>query len=167
MRLRGSGMITRWEVDEMFKRKKLFVDRRVQGALIVRCLMYWVFCLITVTLLLTCWRILSRPPQLFHMHFSDLWVDYGPALIASFLLLPIVLLDSVRLSHKFAGPMLRMRRAMSELAAGRPVEPVYFRENDFWGDFAEDFNVAVKKLQARNAPENSESLELVGSAEGE
>jgi len=127
-------------------RRRLFVDPKVQGALVLRVLLYWVVCLMTITLMLLCWSIL-KTPRMFYWHFDDMWFHYGPALIASFVLLPMVIVDIIRLSNRFAGPMLRLRRSMRALARGEHVEPVQFREGDFWKEFADEFNAVVALVQ--------------------
>jgi len=134
-------------------RKQLFVDPKVQGALVLRVVLYWVVCVITITLMVLCWRILTGPARLFYMHFSDMWFFYGPAMVASFLLLPLVILDIIRLSNRFTGPLLRLRRGMRELARGEHVEPIRFRDGDFWQEFAEEFNALAARLQGEEAVE--------------
>ncbi len=132
-------------------RKRLFVDPKVQGALVVRVVCYWMICLVTITLMLLCWRIVTGPARLFYTHLDDMWFHYGPALVATLLLLPLVIVDIVRLSNRFAGPMLRLRRSIRALARGEYVEPITFREGDFWQEFAEEFNGVlgrVNRLQA-------------------
>ena len=61
-------------------------------------------------------------------------------------LLPVALIDMARMSNRFAGPILRLRRAVRDLADGREVEPIKFRDHDYWGDFAEDFNRVVARM---------------------
>jgi len=134
-------------------RKQLFVDSKVQGALVLRVLMYWVVCLITITLMLLCWSVL-RTPRMFYWHFDDMWFHYGPALIASFILLPMVVIDIIRLSNRFAGPMVRLRRSMRALARGEYVEPIRFREGDFWKEFADEFNAVVARVQGQTPVEH-------------
>ncbi len=128
-------------------RKRLFVDPKVQGALVVRVGFYWIVCLITLTLMLLCWRILTGPARLFYTHFDDMWFNFGPALIASFVLLPLVIVDIVRLSNRFAGPLVRLRRSMRALARGEEVQPIRFREGDFWQEFADEFNAVLARVQ--------------------
>ncbi len=128
-------------------RKRLFVDPKVQGALVARVVFYWVLCLITITLMLLCWRIVTGPARIFYTHFDDMWFYYGPALVASLLLLPLVVIDIVRLSNRFAGPMLRLRRSLRALGRGEEVEPLEFRGADFWQEFAEDFNAVLRRVQ--------------------
>ena len=128
-------------------RKHLFVDSKVQGALVSRVILYWVVCLVTITLMLLCWRIVTGPARMFYTHFNDMWFYYAPALIASFLLLPLIVVDIIRLSNRFVGPLLRLRRSMRELADGEYVEPIEFRDDDFWHDLAEEFNGVLRRVQ--------------------
>ncbi len=151
-------------------RRQLFVDPKIQGALAVRVVLYWVTCLITITLMLLCWRILTGPARMFYRHFDDMWFYYGPALIASCVLLPLVIVDVVRLSNRFVGPLLRLRCSMRALARGEHVEPIKFRGADFWREFAEEFNAVAARLQHENSPpqperdRQSESEEPVAAA---
>ncbi len=132
-------------------RKHIFVDAKVQGALVLRVAIYWVFCLLSLSLMLLCWRILTGPARIFYTHFADMWYYYGAALVASLLLLPIVLVDIVRLSNRFAGPLVRLRRSMRALARGEEVQPIHFRGQDFWQEFADEFNAIADRLQDANA----------------
>ena len=150
-------------------RRQYFVDPKVQGALVGRAVLYWAVCVITITLMLLCYRILTGPARMFYTHFSDMWFYYGPAMVASFLLLPLVIIDIIRLSNRFAGPMVRLRRSMRALGRGEHVEPIHFREGDFWQEFADEFNTLVARFQGKNAPpepEREEEEEPVGAGAG-
>lgn len=152
-------------------RKRLFIDPKVQGALVLRVVLYWAVCLITITLMLLCWRILTGPARMFYAHFNDMWFLFGPALVASLVLLPLVIVDVVRMSNRFTGPLLRLRRCMRELAAGERVEPIHFRDGDFWQECADEFNAVLARVEglSRSAgPEAAEKKELeavAGAAE--
>lgn len=138
----------------------------------LRVLLYWIVCLITITLMLLCWSII-RTPRMFYTHFDDMWFHYGAALIASFILLPMVMVDIIRLSNRFAGPLVRLRRAMRALAQGEEVEPIHFRDSDFWQEFADEFNAIAARMQqlaTDQAPgdqqdDSSEEPELVGATD--
>ena len=147
-------------------RKHLFIDPKVQGALATRVVLYWVVCVGAIFLMLLCWRILTGPARVFATHLDDMWFFYGPAMIASFLLLPMVIVDIIRLSNRFAGPMVRMRHAMRELARGEHVAKIHFREGDFWHDFAEEFNEMADAVQAKTSQPTHQfepDEELVGA----
>jgi hypothetical protein len=129
------------------KRTQLYVDPKVQGALALRVVLYWIVCILAVTVMLLCWELLTAPVRELSTRLNDMWFHYGPALVASFLLLPLVVLDIIRMSHRFAGPLVRMRAAMRSLARCETVAPISFREDDFWLEFAQDFNAVAARLQ--------------------
>lgn len=130
-----------------FTRKKLLVDPVVQGALIGRVAVYWFVCLITLFFLLLCWNIITGPARLPWRQLDSMWFHYGPVFVASVFILPIVLIDVLRLTNRFAGPIYRVRRVMRELAAGKQVEKVHFREEDFWKEFAEELNSLIDEVE--------------------
>ena len=134
-------------------RTRYLVDYRVQGALIARIVLYWLMCLLTISLLLLGWGMIAGPPRPLSALFQELWAYSGSAAVASLLLLPLVVFDLVRLSNRFAGPMFRLRRSMHDLAKGKPVAAVRFRHSDFWQAFADDFNTVAQQAQtSRTSP---------------
>ena len=156
--------------DKKKMRKQLLVDPKVQGALVLRAVLYWAVCLITITLMILCWRIVTGPARLFYTHFDDMWFHFGPAVVASTLLLPLLIVDMLRLSNRFVGPLFRLRRAMRALARGEYVEPVEFRGGDFWQEIADEFNTLAARVQGTQAtppsstPSEAEAEEPVGAA---
>jgi methyl-accepting chemotaxis protein len=144
-------------------RRQYFVDPKVQGALLIRAVVYWFFCLSTVFIALLCWQILSSPvPRMFYSHFVEAWDQYWRVLAASLLLLPVIAIDCVRFANRFAGPVLRLKSALQRLAAGEQVEPIQFRSNDFWTELADSFNAVAQRagrerLNARQTSADDES----------
>lgn len=128
-------------------RTQLFVDPEVQGALVARAFLYWVACTMSIALLLLCWRILTGPVRPLWFHLENMWFFHGPALVASLIVLPVAIMDMIRVSNRFAGPMTRLRQSMRALAKGRSVAPIEFRKNDFWYEFAEEFNALVREVE--------------------
>ena len=128
------------------RRTIFLVDREVQGTLMVRAIFYWLFCLLSISLMLVCWNAYTGPSRRFVDLLLDVYHRYGPALLASLILLPIVMMDVVRLSNRFVGPVMRLRNALRELADGRPAQPLNFRDDDFWRELAVDFNQAAARV---------------------
>jgi hypothetical protein len=128
------------------RRRQLFVDRRVQFALLLRATAYWFYCLLAVALMLGCWIVVTDRALSSGELWRQMWSTYAPALGASILALPLVLMDLIRLSNRFVGPMLRVRRAMRRLADGETVDRLKFRKGDFWYDYAQDFNRVLDRL---------------------
>jgi hypothetical protein len=149
-----------------FRRRQLVVDQQVQGALLFRVTLYWFFCLLSVALLLMCWTIVTGPRMHATALFNELCYRYGPAFVCSVLVLPLVLVDCARLSNTFVGPMFRLRRAMQRLAKGEVVEPIKFRENDFWKEVAKDFNEVLVRVQG-DVPDTTDDDEESAFAEEE
>jgi hypothetical protein len=133
------------------RRTIFLVDRDVQGALLIRVVCYWLFCLLGIVLMVICWNVYTGPPRRFVELALDLLHRYGPALVASLILLPIVMMDVVRLSNRFVGPVLRLRTALQKVADGRPLQPLNFRDHDFWQGLADDFNRAATRLAHSNS----------------
>lgn len=72
------------------------------------------------------------------------------SVVVSGLLLPVVLYDLVRFTHRFAGPMVRLRECMRRSAAGESVGALRFRDEDYWQEFADAFNAMQARID--NAP---------------
>jgi len=132
------------------KRSRLFVDYRVQGALMARTIAYWGMCLLSLALLLFCWRIYTGPALTFAMHLRQMWEQFGPAILASALILPLLVVDAARLSNRFAGPLYRVRLSLAQLAAGERIPVIQFRDGDYWPEIADDINKIAARLAAQN-----------------
>ena len=140
------------------RRRRLFVDLRLQGSLLLHATIYWFYCLLSVAFFACCWIVLSQHPVSSGQLFRTFSLNYGPALLGSILLMPLVLMDCLRLSNRMAGPTVRLRKAMRGLADGEFVSPVKVREDDFWADFAKDLNRVVERF--RSACETTEPAQI-------
>jgi hypothetical protein len=129
-------------------RKHLFVDPKVQRALIVRAVLYMFVCLITISVTSLCWTMITEPSRMLYHDFDSLWVCCRPALVAMLLLLPIFIIDMVQLSNCFVGPLLRLRQSMRALARGENVDPLEFRDADFWQESANEFNAVRARMKS-------------------
>ena len=133
------------------KRRTKFIDRSVQGQLLLRVFAYWTLCMAGMFIILAgvpivlSWLVVSDGAPTSRQLLLQTWRTFWPALFASGLLLPLLLLDVLRVSHRFAGPMYRLRNALRDAADGKPVAPIQFRDGDFWCEMAEEFN----RLSAR------------------
>jgi len=94
-----------------------------------------------------CWRVMAEPSQPFSTHWKEVWIYLGPACVLSLILLPLVIVDILRFSNHFVGPLMRLRRSMRRLARGEHVDPIKFRGSDFWQDFADEFNAMLARIQ--------------------
>jgi hypothetical protein len=129
-------------------RKKRFIDARVQGALTRRIIFHWlVFMLVTSSVAFVL-QVLTDPFRGLTSHLHDLWWTQGPFLLVMLFLLPVFVMDSIKLSHRFAGPIFSLRRAIRGVVDGQTPRPLKFRKGDFWQDLAGDYNALLSKFGA-------------------
>jgi len=151
-----------------------FVDRGVQGSLMLRFVGYWVLGLAVMFGLLAAYPIMlaacfpfgDRPTAV--QILAGTWAMFWPAMLASLMILPAVLWDLTRMSNRFVGPVHRLRHSMRDWADGKDVNPVVFREGDFWCGFAEDFNRAVatsRSTRSTNLVHTEEPAEFAAEEE--
>ena len=141
----------------LLRRKRNFVDFEVQTSLLRRMVLQWVSFLFVNALALYCWTyLLSGAEEPVGGHMTQFVQLYLPVIVVSLALLPVFLLDAAKFSNRFVGPILRVRRALAEAAAGNSVKPLHFRENDFWRSLADDLN-SVLKLESKESPATEKS----------
>ena len=78
------------------------------------------------------------------------------------LICPFFIYRSVKFSHRFAGPIWRLRREIRALNDGGPIAPVRFRKGDFWEDLADDFNGVLSRLARAEQQQSDTSEQLDG-----
>ena len=139
-----------------YKRRQFFVDSKVQGALLIRGCIYWLLCAFTVFLALLAWQSITGPARIFYRQLDEMWFRYAPVFALLLALLPILALDFIKFTNRFAGPVLRLRAAMRQIARGDAPPTLSFREGDFWQELAADFNrIAARLKAAEGAKANS------------
>jgi hypothetical protein len=143
------------------RRSQIFIDREVQGALMLRVGFYWLCCLLSIVLMVLCWNVVTGPPRRFVDLFAEIQERYAPALVASLILLPMVMIDVVRLSHRFVGPVVRLRGGLRELATQGQAKPIAFRDGDYWQELAADFNRVAERAESPATPARIAADELV------
>lgn len=113
------------------KRKRLYVDRLVQGAILMRLFCYGILCLLFATVPLSIVRTTMQPDRLLLDHFFDVCRQHWPILATLGALLPFLLYDALKLSHRFAGPIFRIQNDLDRFARSEEIPPIRFRDKDF------------------------------------
>jgi hypothetical protein len=139
------------------RRHQLFIEPKVQGPLMFRVAAYWMAMLWAAAVLLIGApfaigvALSQRPPEFLEIASrvsSQLW----PAFFVAAMMLPIVMMDILRQSHRMVGPTLRIRRALQDLADGKTIDPIYFRKDDYWAESGEAINRIQENLLAAASP---------------
>jgi hypothetical protein len=130
----------------MNHRRRLFIDRPVQIAVMRRALYYVTICTCAQLLVVTLFAFATSTQRDYADGMPHLWWYLQVSLLASIVLIPIVLLDVLKLSHRWVGPIYRLRSSLQGLGRGESIAPVQFRAGDFWQELAEDLNAVTAQL---------------------
>lgn len=128
------------------QRRQKFIDSKVQGALARRIIFHWLVFLAVASVAALLLQVLSDPFRPAGEHVENLWYTHGPFLVVMVFLLPVFVIDTVKISHRFAGPVYSLRRTMREVADGKPPRKLQFRQGDFWHELAGDYNAMIDRL---------------------
>ena len=149
-----------------FKRSQLFVNRGIQGAMSLRFACYWViyhlcvwhgaFMYFFVRARLSQLTGSEEPMLPLNELYRHFLIEYLPLTMAATLLLPIVICELIRQTHRIAGPLVRFSNAMKDMMAGKNIQPIKLREGDMLTDFEKLFNEFIvfhqAKVQAASSP---------------
>src|SRR4051812_17006744 len=113
-------------------RKKRFIDSNVQGALARRIIFHWLVFVLVSSVIAFVLQALSDPFRPISSHLKELWWSQGPFLLVMLFLLPVFVMDAIKLSHRFAGPIFNLRRTIRRVAQGEKPRRLKFRRHDFW-----------------------------------
>ena len=129
------------------RRRQILINKQIQYALMGRVAVYLVSCLMFIVLPITLYRSFQDPEILLTSHLLQVLADYSAVFLSSLVLIPCTMYDMLKLSHRFVGPVVRIRNEMTRMAAGEKVDAVVLRENDYWQDLASVFNEIVYHSQ--------------------
>jgi hypothetical protein len=123
------------------KRKQNFVDKSVQGGLVRRIFFHWVaFFFVTALAVLSINTLLGDPASSFATRFNKELGEFVYLGIVFVAIFPAFMLDTIRFSNRFVGPIVRLRRHLVELGTDHKTDDIRFRDNDFWQNVADEFN---------------------------
>lgn len=144
-------------------RSKHFIDSSVQGALTRRIIFHWLLFMVVTSGIALVLQVLADPFRGLTTHLQNLWWTQGPFLLVTLFLLPVFVMDAIKLSHRFAGPIFNLRRSIRSIADGETPRKVSFRHGDFWQELAEDYNRMLTTLGAlpTRSSEVAEDKQLV------
>ncbi|WP_153558969.1 hypothetical protein [Roseimaritima sediminicola] len=126
------------------RRRQSLVDTEVQGSLLRKLALHWGVFFLANTLALMIWiRMFEQPESGWGETMLESLRRFLPFYVISLALIPAFIWDTLQLTNRFAGPIMRLRSALSAASEGRSVAPLKFRGGDFWQELADDFNAVV------------------------
>jgi nitrate/nitrite-specific signal transduction histidine kinase len=133
----------------MSKRTQNFVDSPVQGALLKRVFLHWCgFFLVLAVAVITMEVLLGNPQENFAERFWREVASFKLIAVVMLSLLPAFMLDTIRFSNRFVGPVSRLRRALRDLKEGR-ADRLQFRDSDFWVEMGREFNALAELVESQ------------------
>jgi hypothetical protein len=139
----------------------MFVDADVQGGVLRKIALHWAIFFLCNALALMIWiRLFEQPDAHWGETLGDTFRRFLPFFVITTALIPAFVWDTLKLTNRFAGPVMRLRNTLSDFNAGRAVTPLRFREGDYWQEIATNFNQVLARyveLQSRHGDPPSES----------
>ncbi|TWU44526.1 hypothetical protein Poly51_60920 [Rubripirellula tenax] len=146
------------------KRRKALVDPEVQGGVLRKIAFHWLVFFICNALALMIWiRLFEQPDVAWGKTFGDTMRRFLPFFVITLALIPAFVWDTLKMTNRFAGPILRLRAALADASEGRAVAPLHFRSNDFWREIANNFNSLMDRNETLD-PNASPILDDVDEA---
>lgn len=136
-------------------RNRLFVNREIQGRLLARTALYWVLYHGVLWMSMFIYRYAEHygavkagaAPRTFADLYGQFVNEHFSMWICAIAILPIVLWDLLKFSHRVVGPLVRFQRTIESLTAGKKVEEVRLRNGDLLFDLQTTFNQYLTSLR--------------------
>ncbi len=140
------------------KRKTHLVDWQVQGTILRQAIIQWFLFASVGALLFGIFQILlgGGPQKPWSHHWQATWPMAASMFVSLLLLMPKFVIDSLKMSNRFTGPIVRLRQTLREIAAGKPYKKITFRDSDLWREVADELDDALTEVR-RVASRGSES----------
>lgn len=130
------------------QRKRKYVEPEVQGALARRLVWQWLAFLVISCIIGFAFQVILDPFAPLGMNLRRAWSAQGPYLVVALLLVPLFISDSIQLSHRFVGPVVRLRSEMRRLVETKRIADapeMGLRPDDLWQGLATDFNAVRER----------------------
>ncbi|MEM9643870.1 MAG: hypothetical protein AAF989_02655 [Planctomycetota bacterium] len=126
------------------QRNRTLIDNEVQGGVLRKIAIHWILLFVCNSMALMIWlRLFEQPDANWQATFQETWTRFLPFFVVTCALIPAFVWDTLKLTHRFAGPISRLRSSLKDARDGKPIQPLKFRTNDYWREIADNFNAVV------------------------
>jgi hypothetical protein len=139
------------------QRKTKYIDPKVQGTLARRLVFHYTIFLVGSSLFAFLLQVMTNPFTPLSQTVQELWWSQGPFILVGFCLIPVFVNDTIKLSHRFVGPIVRVHGDIKRSASGEQVKAIQLRPGDFWHELVDDFNMMLTRTNEFNSKEPSNS----------
>ena len=153
----------------LLRRRKFLIHRKLQYQLLLGAMWHLVLVVVSIAAILflpLALQIYANDPQSDTAlraanHLLYLHGRFWPAILLVSLLIG---LDTIRTSHRIAGPILRFRRALDDVCAGRVPRTISLRRGDVLLEECAQINEAIREAEARIRERERVRSEILESA---
>ena len=128
-------------------RKNYLIDSHLQFSIVTRVFVYFVASILFVALTLTFWNTYVSVGGSFLGNLVSTFTLHSPVFLMSILFLPFAIYDSLKLSHRFAGPIYRLRQDLEMYKSDSKVR-TRIRKTDFLQDLPDSINDLLEELES-------------------
>ncbi|MDE0936716.1 MAG: hypothetical protein OSA89_12430 [Mariniblastus sp.] len=126
---------------DSFRKNRLLVDWKFQGALCLRVSFYWLLCQTTLVATMLGFLALEAQADLSpYDGTASPWRFIMPAIVGSSVFLPLVLLDNLRMSNRIARSLNRFRSSLAQLREWPQSGPVELKVTTNGAEINDNFN---------------------------
>ena len=132
------------------QRKKNYVDSHVQGSLLKRIILHWLaFFVVAGMSIIMLQSLLGDVNLSLGERISRQIGEFTLIGVIMVCLFPVFLLDTIRFSNRFVGPIARMRRHLREIGETGTTDECKFRGDDFWSEMAGELNAVTERVDSQ------------------
>lgn len=95
---------------------------------------------------LFCWQLIRNGRGNLVDQYVQFTYDFSPMLVCFLLFVPAFTWDAMKLFHRVAGPIYRVRRTLQDVTAHNPIRMVTLRKGDDLLDLRDDVNSMLAEL---------------------
>ncbi|MBX3440077.1 MAG: hypothetical protein KF861_21485 [Planctomycetaceae bacterium] len=129
------------------RRSRWFVDPQLQGTVVKRILLHWLAFLAMGTFVAVVVRVLTNPTVPLAQQWDEMIWAFGPFLITMLALLPVFVMDTIKLTNRYAGPFVRFRTHLRALVEDKHPGPIRFRDGDHWRETESSLNLLLMEIE--------------------
>jgi hypothetical protein len=146
-------------MSQPFKRSRLWIDPPFQARLLLRMVGYFLLYIFLVWHISFFFEVVrhvasSGTYQLTFQLYLDYFWKQQPLVWAMVLVVPTLLYDLLKFSHRVAGPLYRCRNVMRDMAAGKKVPQFQPRRHDLMVELFAAFNLLIQACNERTVSDH-------------
>jgi methyl-accepting chemotaxis protein len=153
-------------MSKKFLRKKLFVNSFAQGRTVAHVAFYWGVYHLILWHVMFLYRyfqyrgelVAGAAPRTFNELYSEFTLTHFSIIVCGLAILPLVIWDVIKFTHRIVGPLVRLQNCLGQLARGEKVVELRFRKGDLLVDLQNAFNAFLESPYCRGTGDREQNF---------